>query len=73
MFPRFTTYREQIDGKFWFPTFTIADDTLYFATATIHMKEIIRYSDYKQFKSKVRILSSTPVEPTTNPPSKPKL
>ena len=30
LFPRFTTWREQIDGKFWFPTFTLADDTLYF-------------------------------------------
>ena len=71
LFPRFTTYREQIDGKFWFPTFTMADDTLYFATGGVHLKEIIRYSEYKQFKSKVRILSSAPVEPATGPPSKP--
>jgi hypothetical protein len=27
-FPRFETYREQIDGKYWFPTYTRADDTL---------------------------------------------
>src|SRR5215472_13331694 len=26
-FPRFETYREQIDGKYWFPTYTRADDT----------------------------------------------
>src|SRR5581483_6936862 len=29
-FPKFETYREQIDGKFWFPTYTYADDTLNF-------------------------------------------
>jgi hypothetical protein len=51
LFPRFTTWRQQIDGKFWFPTFTLADDTLYFPSGPVHIKEIIRYTDYKQFKS----------------------
>jgi thiol-disulfide isomerase/thioredoxin len=58
LFPRFTTYREQIDGKFWFPTYTYAKDTLYFSSGAVDMKEIIRYNDYKQFKSKVRILAT---------------
>jgi len=67
LFPRFTTYREQVDGKYWFPTFTLADDTLYFATGPVHINMTIRYTDYKQFKSKVRILSTVPVDtaPTT--------
>lgn len=68
LFPRFTTYREQIDGKYWFPTFTTAEDTLYFSTGSVHMKEVIRYSEYKQFKSKTRILSATP---TDQPNAKP--
>ena len=29
-FPKFETYREQVDGKYWFPTYTIANDTLNF-------------------------------------------
>jgi hypothetical protein len=63
LFPRFTTWREQIDGKFWFPTYTMADDTLYFSGGgPVHIKEIIRYADYKQFKSKVRILTATPTD-----------
>ena len=54
LFPRFTTWREQVDGKFWFPTYTMADDTLYFSNGPpVHMKEIVRYTDYKQFKSGV--------------------
>jgi hypothetical protein len=69
LFPRFTTYREQIDGKYWFPTFTLADDTLYFATGPVHIKMTIRYTDYKQFKSKVRILSTAPADTPTTPPS----
>ena len=73
LFPRFTTYREQIDGKFWFPTYTMAKDTLYFSSGAIDIKQSIRYTDYKQFKSKVRILSTevadTPQSPS-NPPAK---
>jgi thiol-disulfide isomerase/thioredoxin len=62
LFPRFTTWREQIDGKYWFPTYTMADDTLYFSNGPVHLKEILRYTDYKQFKSKVRIVSATPTD-----------
>ena len=65
LFPRFTTYREQIDGKFWFPTYTVANDTLYFANGSIPIKQIIRYTDYKQFKSKSRILSAEAADSTT--------
>jgi hypothetical protein len=74
LFPRFTTWREQIDGKFWFPTYTLADDTLYFSSGPVHLKEILRYTDYKQFKSKVRIVSATPTDQPNAPaiPMKPK-
>ena len=75
LFPRFTTYREQIDGKYWFPTYTMADDTLYFAAGPVHIKQIIRYTDYKQFKAKVRIVTTAPVDqppPSTAPPANPK-
>jgi thiol-disulfide isomerase/thioredoxin len=67
LFPRFTTWREQIDGKFWFPTYTLADDTLYFSSGPVHLKEILRYTDYKQFKSKVRIISATPTDQPNAP------
>lgn len=72
LFPRFSTWREQVDGKFWFPTYTMGDDTLYFSNGPpVHMKEIIRYTDYKQFKSGVRILTVESIdkqkEQTTTP------
>lgn len=68
-FPRFTTWRQQIDGKYWFPTFTQADDTLYFQNGAppVHVKEIVKYTDYKQFKSRIKILSTSAVSP---PPAK---
>jgi hypothetical protein len=76
LFPRFTTWREQIDGKFWFPTYTKADDTLYFPNGpAVHMKEIVRYTDYKQFKSGVRIVTVEAIdkqkETATPPPATP--
>ncbi len=55
LFPRFTTWRQQIDGKYWFPTYTRADDVLHFSTGDVHIREIIKYENYKRFGSKVRI------------------
>ncbi len=70
LFPRFTTYREQIDGKYWFPTFTMADDTLYFSSGPVHVKQVIKYSDYKQFKasSTVKIVTELPSSTPERPP-----
>jgi hypothetical protein len=55
LFPKFTTYREQIDGKYWFPTYTKADDTLKFSFNEVHIREIVKYTNYKRFGSKVKI------------------
>ena len=55
LFPRFETYRQQIDGKYWFPVWTGADDTLYFNSGPQRIRMLVRYEDYKQFKSTVNI------------------
>jgi len=73
-FPKFETYRAQIDGKYWFPTFTLANSTLHFKDQQVKVRQSIKYEDYKQFKSDVKITyggeekNSTPA-PTT-PPNK---
>ena len=52
-FPKFETYREQIDGKYWFPTYTYADDTLNFKDGpSQRIKEVIKYDHYKKFQFK---------------------
>ena len=56
LYPKFTTWREQIDNQYWFPTYTRADDTLTFSTGDIHIREIVKYEDYKRFGSSVKIL-----------------
>jgi hypothetical protein len=61
-FPKFETYREQIDGRFWFPTYTRADDTLHFQSGPQRIRMLVRYEDYKQFKADTVIRYGDPVE-----------
>jgi hypothetical protein len=46
--PRFVVYRELIDGKYWFPTYTRADDMLPFVRNPVRIREIVKFSDYRQ-------------------------
>ena len=62
-FPRFETYREQIDGKYWFPTYTRADDTLHFQNMNQRIKMTVKYEDYKQFKSNATVTFGEEVKP----------
>ena len=71
LFPKFETYRQQIDGKFWFPTYTIALDTLNFKDGPpVKLKEVVKYEDYKQFKSDSSIKFGDVED--TKPPEPPK-
>jgi hypothetical protein len=69
-FPKFETYREQIDGVHWFPTYTIAQDTLPFESGPLPIKMVVTYKDYKQFKSDVIITFGDEAKP--EPASEPK-
>ncbi len=60
--PPFTTYREQVDGKYWFPVYTKADAELHFSGGSgymsqdVRIRQIVRYTDYKQFRSTVKLI-----------------
>jgi hypothetical protein len=72
-FPKFETWREQIDGKFWFPVLTKADDTLQFDSGAVGLKMQVKYEDYKQFRSTTTITFGDPVDtPPSNTPPAPK-
>jgi hypothetical protein len=68
--PKFVTYREQIDGQYWFPTYIRADDTLHFRNNDVHMREIIKLTNYKRFGSKTKIIFKG--EAKEDPKDKPK-
>jgi hypothetical protein len=60
LYPRFETFRENIEGHYWFPTYTHADDTLEFSSGGVHIRMTVRYENYKRFGSTIKI--GTPVE-----------
>jgi hypothetical protein len=66
VFPRFETYRENIEGHYWFPTYTHSDDFLKFQTGSVHIRMTVRYSDYKRFRVTSRV-----VQGGTTAPDKP--
>ena len=49
-FPKFETVREQIDGVYWFPTWTEADDILQFGQRRVRIRELITYENFKKFE-----------------------
>ncbi|MGE0130191.1 MAG: hypothetical protein AB7U82_19065 [Blastocatellales bacterium] len=55
-FPKFETYRENIDERFWFPTYTYGLDNLEFDRFRIRVRMIIKYKNYRRFSSDVKIL-----------------
>ena len=76
LFPRFETYREQIDGKYWFPTYTRAEDTLHFQVRPQRIRMIVRYKDYKQFGSQIKVtfegVDESAPQPEEAPASRPR-
>lgn len=56
-FPRFETYRENIDEHYWFPTYTYGSERLFFPKGgSAHIRMIIKYKNYRRFSSDVKIL-----------------
>jgi hypothetical protein len=54
-FPHFESYRENIDGRFWFPTYIYVDDVLDFKKGpSVHLK-VVRFTNYRKFGGRIRI------------------
>lgn len=62
VFPRFRTYRQNIEKGYWFPVYTRADDYLHFRSGDVHIRMTIRYSNYKRYGSTVKIGSAREVK-----------
>jgi hypothetical protein len=81
--PPFMTWRQQVDGHFWFPVYTKGEGVLHFSAQygamgqDVHMRDIIKYSDYKRFGSTTKIIydgqdiSNSGTQPTAKPNSQP--
>jgi len=60
--PPFMTWRQQVDGHYWFPVYTKGEGVLHFKGGSytmsedVHIRDTIKYTDYKQFGSTVKII-----------------
>jgi hypothetical protein len=59
--PPFMTWRQQIDGHYWFPIYTKGEGYLHFSggygymAQDVHIRDTIKYSDYKRFGSTSKV------------------
>ncbi len=60
--PPFMTWRQQVDGHYWFPVYTKGEGVLHFAGGSgymaqdVHIRDIVKYADYKRFGSTSKII-----------------
>jgi len=68
-FPIVETYREQIDGKYWFPTYAYADDDIIFDNGNdLRIRMRVKYSNYVIGHGKVTITEVGEAPPETGKP-----
>jgi hypothetical protein len=66
-FTLFETYRENVDGKFWFPNYSRSDDTLNLKGLEIPVRVVIKWTDFKPAAA----ASQPPTAQTQAAPAKP--
>lgn len=80
----FMTWRQQIDGNYWFPVYTKGEGILHFSggygymAQDVHIRETIKYTDYKRFGSSSKVyyngqeVTNDPQQPAPAPNSPPR-
>lgn len=69
-FPTFETYREQVDGKYWFPTYTYADEDLVFPSGqAIHFRMRVRFTDFERPRVRSKIIEEDAPATELKPPA----
>ena len=69
-FPVVETYREQIDNKYWFPTYVYADDDLIFDNGQdVRIRMQVKYTDYKKGHATLTIREIDESKPQMTPPA----
>jgi hypothetical protein len=67
-FPTIETWRENIEGKYWFPSFSSSDDELVFKNGqVVKMKIRVKYTNYTVGRTDIRIIDEDEdvIEPPT--------
>jgi hypothetical protein len=59
--PPFMTWRQQIDGHYWFPVYTKGEGYLHFSggygymAQDVHIRDVVKYADYKRFGTSTKV------------------
>jgi hypothetical protein len=64
-FSLFETYRENVDGKYWFPNYSRSDDTLNLKGLEIPVRLVIKWTDFKPIPNVSQAPASS--APTASP------
>jgi TonB family protein len=68
-FPTVETYREHIDGRYWFPTYSYADEELVYDSGyTLHVRLKVRYTDFTLARATLKV---TEIGENETPSAKP--
>jgi hypothetical protein len=60
--PPFMTWRQQVDGHYWFPVYTKGEGVLHFSGGygymgqDVHIRDTVKYTDYKRFGTNTKII-----------------
>jgi hypothetical protein len=60
--PPFMTWRQQVDGHYWFPVYTKGEGVLHFTGGNgymgedVHIRDTVKYTDYKRFGTSTTII-----------------
>jgi hypothetical protein len=65
-FTLFETYRENVDGKYWFPNYERSDDMLHLKDVTVPVRLVIKWTDFKVLPA-----AGAAAPPAAAPPTKP--
>ena len=79
--PPFMTWRQQVDGHYWFPVYTKGEGILHFSGGPgymgedVHMRDTVKYTDYKRFGSTSKVIYegqdiTPPAKQPDTPPKK---
>ncbi len=72
-FPTVETWRENVDLKYWFPSYSTADDELVFDNGYVaRIRVRVKYSGYTRGKTDVKIIDEEEETPTPSPSPTPK-
>ena len=66
-YAKFETFRQQIDGKYWFPTYTYANQPLYFESGEVPIRMTVKYDNYKIFAAESTIKFGDIADPNAPP------